>query len=119
MNSGKISIEQIRPLMVSSIPTRPTSDHIYGGEGYSPEELKAAFDALPLYIIEVFNTLIDDIESEGDKSLAASIPTGISEKHTLYDLFMDIKNGNLASYVKIGGESLSTVIARLSERCGL
>ena len=119
MNSGKISIEQTRPLMVSSIPTRPTSDRIYGGEGYSPKELKAAFDALPLYVIEVFNALIDDIKSEGDNSLAASIPTGISEGHTLYDLFCDIKNGNLASYIKIGGESLSTVITRLSERCGL
>ncbi len=119
MTSGKITSERIKPLQVAFLPTRPTSDYIYGGEGYSPEELKAAFDALPLYIIEVFNALIDDIKSEGENSLAAAIPTGISEGHTLYDLFTDIKDGNLASYVKIGGESLSTVIARLSERCGL
>ena len=113
MQTRKIIGEDIADISVSSLPTRPTSDYLYGGEGYSSAQMKAAFDRLPLYIIEAFNRLIDDIVNEGDDSLAASIPTGISEGHTLYTLFRDIKNGSFASYITIDGEPLPLILARL------
>ena len=118
MHSGKITNEQIKDLKVSSLPTRPTSNYLYGGEGYSAEEMKAAFDRLPLYIIDAFNKLIEDIGRQGEDSIAATIPTGLAEGHTLYHLFKDIENGSFASYIKIGGIPLPTVLANLSERCG-
>ena len=119
MNTKKITNSEIKTLKVSSLPTRPTADPLNGGEGYSAQNMKNAFDLLPLFIISRFNQLIDDIGMLGEGSLASNIPTGISEGHTLTDLFEDIENGNLASYIKINGESLSTVIARLEERCGI
>ncbi len=119
MQSSKITKEEIDHLRVSSLPTRPASDRVYGGEGYSAEEIKAAFDRLPMHIVDVLNALIDDIKREGEESVAASIPTGLGEGHTLYDLFCDLRDGYFASYIKIGDESLPVIIARLSERCGL
>jgi hypothetical protein len=39
--------------------------------------------------------------------------TGLSEEHTLADLFGDIENGNLASYLKIGDGTLYSILNRL------
>jgi hypothetical protein len=74
--------------------------------GYGAQEMKAAFDKLPLKIIEHFNALISDVESLGDNSLAAAMPTGIKDEHTLYTLFEDIRTGELAAYFSILGKSL-------------
>ena len=119
MNTKKITTEEIQDLMVSSLPTRPTANPLHGGEGYSAQDMKLAFDLLPLYIIERLNMLIDDAGGLGTGSLASEIPTGIAEGHTLSTLFSDIENGNLAAYIRINGETLSTIIARLEERCGI
>ncbi|MBQ8321585.1 MAG: hypothetical protein IJX92_04400 [Clostridia bacterium] len=113
MTANKISDEEICDLKVASLPTRPTEDSAYSGEGYGPEEMKAAFDRLPLFIIERYNALIDDIAGIGEESLAAAMKTGIKEGHTLCDMYTDISNGNFASYLSVGGESLSSVIARI------
>lgn len=119
MNTKKITDNEIKDLLVSSLPTRPTADPLNGGVGYSAQNMKRAFDLLPLFIINRLNQLIDDAGRLGSGSLASEIPTGIADGHTLTSLFEDIENGNLASYVKINGESLSTVIARLEKRCGI
>lgn len=116
MQITRITEEDIADISVSSLPTRPTSDYVYGGEGYSAKDMKAAFDRLPLYIIDALNRILYDISRDDDNSLAASMPTGISKDHTLYDLFQDIKNGSFASYIKIDGEPLPVILARLSER---
>ena len=119
MNTKTITYDEIRDLTVASLPTRPTADPIYGGEGYSAEEVKRAFDRLPLYVIDRLNMLIEDAGRLGEGSLASEIPTGLKDGHSLAQLFSDIENGNIASYIKIGGESLAEVIARLEERCGI
>ena len=119
MNTKKITTEEIKSLQISSLPTHPASDPLWGGGGLSSEQVKLAFDLLPLYIINRFNSLIDDVQGLGTGSLAASIPTGIKDGHSLYQLFRDIENGNLAAYIKVNGESLSTVLARLEEKVGL
>ena len=42
----------------------------------------------------------------GEDSLAAAIPTGIKDSHTLQDLFSDVESGAVASYLTFLGKSL-------------
>lgn len=113
MNAKKITEVETSGLTVSSLPSRPTAPTAFGGAGYTSDEIKAVFDYLPLLLVERYNSLIDDVESLGDESLAASIPTGINESHSLADLFLDIESGQLAGYLSVGGRSLYSVLNRL------
>jgi hypothetical protein len=63
MNTRKIYDSDISSLKVSSLPTRPTAPTAFGGKGYTATEMKEAFDKLPLYIIDHFNTLVGEIEN--------------------------------------------------------
>lgn len=119
MKATKILEEEISDLKVASLPTRPTESRGFGGGGYSPSEVKAAFDKLPLFIVERFNALIDDIMALGEGSLADSIQTGIDEEHTLRDMFRDIENGKFSTYLMFGGESLASQLARIKEALGI
>ena len=81
----------------------------YGGKGYTAKEMKEAFDKLPLFIIERFNMLLQDIESADEGSLISAIPTGISESHTIRDFFNDFLSGDAAQYLSVGDGSLSEI----------
>ena len=116
MKAKKILTEEVTPISVSSLPTYPTAPSGLGGVGYTSQDMKAAFDKLPLFIIERFNALMDDISDDSGDSLSASIRTGINEEHTLYDLFCDIENGNLAAYLVVGDSSLLTKLSELESR---
>jgi len=123
MNATKITDSEIEKIKVSSLPTRPTSPTAFGGSGYSAAQMKAAFDKLPLLLVERYNRLLDDVSLLGEGSVASEIPTGLDEDHTLSELFSDIKNGNLASYITVGGYTLYSAIDRLmiavfGEGCG-
>ena len=61
MNTTKITDTEIESLRVASLPTRPTAAAAFGGKGYTATEMKAAFDKLPMRIIDGFNSLIDEI----------------------------------------------------------
>ena len=111
MKAKKISTSEISELKVSSLPTKPTAPKSMGGRGYGAKEMKEAFDKLPLFIIERFNALIDDVTSIGEDSLASAIKTGIRDSHTLSDVFKDIASGELASYLFVDGKSLVCIIA--------
>ena len=113
MNATKITDGELCEAKISSLPTRPTSPTAYGGRGYTATEMKEAFDRLPLLLAERYNLLLDDISALGGGSLADSVPTGLSEEHTLFDLFGDIENGNLASYLKVGNATLYSILNRL------
>ena len=63
MITKKILDSEIESLKVASQPTRPTAPVAFGGKGYTATEMKAAFDKLPLRIIEEFNSLISEIEN--------------------------------------------------------
>ena len=116
MNATKILTEEISGLTVSSLPTRPTAETPFGGRGYTAKDMKEAFDKLPLFIIERYNALIDDILTVGDTSLAAAIPTGISSASSLKKIFEDITSGKLASYMTVLGKSLLNQIGEINER---
>ena len=106
MKAKKILNSDIEHILISSLPSHPTAPRAFGGRGYSATEMKEAFDKLPLYIIEEHNKLISDIKDFSENSLAAAIPTGIKEEHSLHDLFEDINSGELATYFGILGKSL-------------
>ncbi len=116
MNATKITENDVSHLLISSLPTRPTAPTTYGGLGYTTAQMKAAFDALPLYIIERFNALLDDICAEGEGSVAAQIRTGLRDGHSLLDMFADVTDGSFASYLDVGGESLLSALLSISER---
>ena len=115
MNTTKILDSEINDLKIASLPSRPTAPSAFGGKGYTSAEMKAAFDRLSLFIIKRFNMLLDDITYEGEGSLAADIPTGISESHTLSALFSDILSGDFPLYLSLGDESLAEMKSRLTE----
>ena len=115
MTTKAIQNSEIEALKISSLPSCPTANPDYGGLGYSSSQMKAAFDALPLFIIERFNTLIADITAHPPASICSAIKTGIRKNwnHTLANFFEDLETGELASYLMIGEKNLATEIARL------
>ena len=114
MNTTKILDSEINSLKIASLPSRPTAPAAFGGKGYTAAEMKAAFDKLPLFIIKRFNMLLEDVSGEGEGSLASEIPTGISEGHTLSDLFSDVSSGELPLYLSMGEETLFEMKERLA-----
>ena len=116
MKAKKILNSDVKDILISSLPSRPTAPRALGGRGFGASEMKEAFDKLPLYIIERYNELIEDVTDVGDDSLAAAIPSGIKEGHTLRDLFADVKSGELAAHLTVLGKSLlSHVLSLYSE----
>ena len=113
MKARKIESADVKELLVSSLPTRPTAPRSLGGMGYGAKEMKDAFDRLPLYVIEKYNDLIADIGRLGKESLAGAMPTGIKEGHTVADLCDDVASGALATYLTFLGKSLSEHVAEL------
>lgn len=115
MNTKKIQQTEINDAAVAFLPDKPTASKEFGGLGMSSQNLKAAFDRLPMLAVERLNSLITDIESEGDGRIGESIKTGIRSGHTLADFFMDLVNGSLASYFAVGTSTLIDKLADLEE----
>lgn len=115
MKTNKILDAEISNMLISSLPSRPTAPSAFGGRGFGAVEMKAAFDKLPLFLVSKINSLLEDIASGGEDSVLGTIPTGISEGHTLFNLLSDIKNGNLSGYLDVLGESLTNRIAQITE----
>lgn len=99
MKANKISDAEISALKVATLPTRPTTPDAFGGSGYTPTEVKAAFDRLPLYIIEKYNELIDDIMGEDGGDITNGMKTGINSTQTLGEFFDGVSDGTLATYL--------------------
>ena len=114
MKTKKITESEIKDLKIASLPTRPTAPSAFGGRGYTAEDMKAAFDKLPLIAISRLNSLIDDVA--GEDGIVTSIPTGLSEGHTLAELFADIVSGAFAEYLMVGGRSLADAINEIEAR---
>ncbi len=110
MKTEKITDEEIEKVKISSLPTRPCSDAAHGGAGLSAREMKEAFDKFPLLLAERINSLLADIESAGEDSVAAKIPSGIAKGHTLAKMLSDIPSGAFASYLDVLGTPLTDTI---------
>ena len=116
MKTKPILSSEIASLRISSLPSRPTAPVSFGGRGYTAGQMKAAFDALPLYIIDRLNALIEELEGEDFSSTLLNAYTGIREGHTLADLASDVKSGNLAEYLVVQDRTLSGAIENLTLR---
>ncbi len=116
MRSKKITEAEIADLKVAALPTRPNAATRYGGGGYSAADVKAAFDRLPLYIIEKYNLLIDDILGESNESISDAIKTNFTPTHTLANMLSDIPSGDFAYYLRVGDGYLNSVISELKEK---
>ena len=103
----------IADMKISSLPTRPTAPTSFGGRGFTSNDMKAAFDRLPLHIVEKVNEIIEAINTTGDGSLASEIYTEIFSGHTLTDLFRDVRSGELAHYLRVGEDSLHSLLTAL------
>ena len=114
MKTKKITESELKDLKIASLPTRPTAPSAFGGRGYTAEDMKAAFDKLPLLAIARINSLIDDVT--GEDGIVTAIPTGLSEEHTLAMLFADIVSGAFAEYLTVGGRSLADAINEIEAR---
>lgn len=115
MNTQKIPQREISDASISALPNHPCAGKEYGGAGLSAQQMKAAFDSLPMLAINTLNSLINDIESEGDGKIGESIKTGLRSGHTLYDFFRELENGTLASYFTVGDSTLIDKILALSD----
>ena len=110
MNATKILSDEIESLKVSSLPARPTAPKSFGGMGYSSSNMKLAFDNLPLFIIERFNLLIDDISST---SFAEDVK--LKSGYSLKDLYSDMLNGNMADMLRVLDGTVASCIQGLRD----
>ncbi len=110
---SKITDAEIAPLKVASLPTHPTSPEAYGGRGFNALEMKEAFDALGLYIVDKLNELIGSFSASGIDSIMQSILTPIENK-PLYSIITDITGGYFARYLRVLGDTLENTVARIS-----
>lgn len=109
MSLRKITEDEVRALWVQRLSDTPNRGGQFGTAGLSAREVKAAYDALPLRIVEAFNELVGIVE-EG--RLAELIPA--AEGRSLADFFRDVTSGELAAYLTAdGARSLSEVAALL------
>ncbi len=99
MTIRKISEEEVRAHWIQRLPDAPSRQSRFGASGLSAAEMKAAYDALPLCIVEHFNELVSVIE-EG--RLAEWI-TG-AEGRSLAAFLSDVGSGALADYLTLDGE---------------
>lgn len=119
MSIQKITQSEILENGVRSLSTRPSTPSLYSGNTLSAEELKAAFDKLPILIAERFNALLLSTglfdEAHPADTLSDLIATGLDASHSLSNFFEDVKNGNLALYLAANGEGdpLADVLAEL------
>lgn len=113
MKSTKISEGDISDKKIASLPTRPTTPTGFGGVGYTAAEVKAAFDKLPLYIIERFNELIEDIKGENGGSVTDAVKTGITDTHTLAEFFLDVLSGDACAYFGAPSGTLAEYLTSL------
>lgn len=117
----KITPSEIEECRISNLPTRPSFPSLYAGKLLSASELRAAFDALPLLVADAINDFVDALglfeEKGATASLAELIATGLFQGHSLSDLFADIKNGSLATYLSADGtRALSEVLEKLENK---
>ncbi len=105
MNIQKIEDTEVRSRWVQKLPDAPNRGGRYGTPGLTAAEVKAAYDALALCIIEHYNTLVEAI---GNGRLSEDIPA-IGDK-PLSEVLSDIGNGNFSAYLTVDGlRSLSAL----------
>ena len=106
----KIDADSVYKNSVERLANRPTAASRFGQGGMSPDKLKAAIDALAKLAIEKVNEVIEAINADASAESIAGlimtpIPTGEldGEYKTLYEVLLDLIDGDLAGYLKLNG----------------
>ena len=113
MKAKKITEAEIEKLKISYLPPRPTAPLKLGGLGYTSKDMREAFDKLSLFIIERFNELIDDIETESTDSIINTIQVGYGTGITLMEFLFAFANGQILSNIPMGEETLLEYLMRM------
>lgn len=109
MSIRKITEDEVRALWVQRLSDTPNRHGQFGTAGLSAGEMKAAYDALPLRLVECFNELVDAVLTG---RLAELIPA--AEGRSLAAFLRDVTSGELADYLTADGvRSLREVAALL------
>lgn len=98
-------LQKLRPISkaelsakgVSALSDRPNTRNQYGVGGLSPQELKAWFDKLGVFLADKINELQRTISEEGAAD-HIKIDTEQSDMQTLGDLVRAVYDGRLAAY---------------------
>lgn len=98
MSIQKISDQEVRALWVQRLSDTPNRAGRYGTPGLTAAEVKAAYDALSLRLVEAYNALVDAIENG---RLTESIPALGDKK--LSEVLSDIKSGKISAYLSVDG----------------
>ena len=106
MSIKKITEEEVRSLWVQRLSDTPNRQGKFGTMGLSAAEIKAAYDALPLRLVEAYNTLVDVIESGGLSDFILS-----PEGKNLTELLAGVTSGALAALLTVDGERTLAALA--------
>lgn len=117
-----ITNDDIEKHGVMALRQTPNRGGTYGTNGLSAEELKKRFDKLPIHIADRLNLLIsmlaagtfkiggeesisELLDSVGNGTLAKALKvSNIENAKSLYDLWCDISDGDLAKELKLSAE---------------
>ena len=113
-----IQESEIEPIAIASLPTRPTATTAFGGKGYTANEMKACFDALPRLAIERLNQLITELGDGLIEGTVRDIDMERGDGYAFSDFIEDFGRGTLVNVLTLGegGETLGEVIPTLIDK---
>ena len=89
----KIKDSEIKEKSVSTLPTRPNSQGLYGETKLTPQMLKERMDALPLLALEKINEIINGMGADGAVAKTIKFKNG-EDEYSLAELFAMIFSAN-------------------------
>ncbi len=113
-----IQESEIEPIAIASLPTRPTATTAFGGKGYTANEMKACFDALPRLAIERLNQLITELQDGLVEGFVRDIDMERGDGYAFSDFIEDFGRGTLVNVLNLGegGATLGEVLPSLIEK---
>lgn len=81
-----ITEKEIKEKSMSTLPTRPNSNGLYGETKLTPQELKVRMDALPLLALEKINKIINGMGADGAVANTIKFKHG-EDEYSLAELF--------------------------------
>lgn len=120
MKAQIITEEEIAERSISALPTRPNAPTEYGGRGFTAADMKAAFDALPLLVLERLNLLIEDVTSDDSDGLINKLSLGRGDGMTAGELVDLIFDGGILGVIPFAEDTLAGFLSKLRndvDRC--
>lgn len=85
---------------MSTLPTRPNSNGLYGETKLTPQMLKDRMDALALLAIDKINAIIDGMQADGEVAKRIKFKNGEGKyEYSLAELFAMIFSANASGYM--------------------